>query len=488
MLKRVILIWSLCLLLIPSVLAQDAFTNSITSLEGLTVQYPDHYYSESDSDVSIALVDLEKGTIIVFGLGDDVVEFVGEETVSSAEAKDNFLDTLTQLGGSTSEEPIEEFSINDRPAFLVPFEQSFIGTGYVITLELPDGTVVAGMLFGTEETSITPETATELKAIASTITYDSTMAVEAEEEVTDEITDNVEAETEIESDIPSTAILLEDMPEGMILTDDGLQMPMPEGFIFPPGTEYVENSVGLFSEDFLNTMIIYQESMENLGGMGMITQFLLPTLAAIGGHEDFNADEHMQTLEVDGRTITYYASPDFVEVEEGIGGVYYFIVELVPEGDAVALVQATIGTLEVDEAESILFDLVRNITLTEEASAEAEALAITSAIDESATVTCSSTSEEVVSMETPTATVFCPTACGTGNGAIWGTEIYTSDSSICNAAIHMGVIDSMGGEVVVTYVEGQSAYVSTKQNGITSEAYDEWDASFSVSAPEEESE
>ena len=35
--------------------------------------------------------------------------------------------------------------------------------------------------------------------------------------------------------------------------------------------------------------------------------------------------------------------------------------------------------------------------------------------------------------------VNCPSGCATDKGSVWGTGIYSYDSSICRAAIHAGV-------------------------------------------------
>ena len=65
---------------------------------------------------------------------------------------------------------------------------------------------------------------------------------------------------------------------------------------------------------------------------------------------------------------------------------------------------------------------------------------------------------------------------------LFGTEIYTDDSSICTAAVHMGLIDfEDGGEVVVTLLEGEDEYESTEQNDIESSSWGSWETSFSVS-------
>ena len=49
------------------------------------------------------------------------------------------------------------------------------------------------------------------------------------------------------------------------------------------------------------------------------------------------------------------------------------------------------------------------------------------------------------------------------SGAVWGTDIYTSDSSICSAAKH----DGMSGDVTVQDAPGCDTYVGSAKNGVT---------------------
>ena len=76
--------------------------------------------------------------------------------------------------------------------------------------------------------------------------------------------------------------------------------------------------------------------------------------------------------------------------------------------------------------------------------------------------------------------VVCPAGClNTGTGKIYGTEIFTDDSSICKAAIHNGVINSdKGGNIEVGMLEGRSSYLGSESNGIKSESQEKWDRSF----------
>ena len=65
------------------------------------------------------------------------------------------------------------------------------------------------------------------------------------------------------------------------------------------------------------------------------------------------------------------------------------------------------------------------------------------------------------------------------NGSVWGTSVYTSDSSICGAAVHVGAIKAdKGGEVTVKYAPGCGSYAATAKNGVQSSAWGAWGSSF----------
>jgi hypothetical protein len=71
----------------------------------------------------------------------------------------------------------------------------------------------------------------------------------------------------------------------------------------------------------------------------------------------------------------------------------------------------------------------------------------------------------------------CP-ANGTP-GPVWGTDVYTDDSSVCTAAVHAGLLTvAGGGNAVIEMRAGQSSYKGSTRNGITSSPYAAWDGSF----------
>ena len=72
----------------------------------------------------------------------------------------------------------------------------------------------------------------------------------------------------------------------------------------------------------------------------------------------------------------------------------------------------------------------------------------------------------------------CPPAAGrTGN--VWGTDVYTDDSSICEAAVHAGLIRrDEGGMVHYERLGAQPSFQGSVRNGVSSSSYPAWPGSF----------
>ncbi|XP_074532574.1 vitrin isoform X3 [Halichoeres trimaculatus] len=77
--------------------------------------------------------------------------------------------------------------------------------------------------------------------------------------------------------------------------------------------------------------------------------------------------------------------------------------------------------------------------------------------------------------------VKCPAHCKETKQQVYGTSIYASISSICNAAIHSGVITNAGGKVIVRKMAGQNVYKGSNSYGVRSLSLPKWRESFVVS-------
>ena len=79
--------------------------------------------------------------------------------------------------------------------------------------------------------------------------------------------------------------------------------------------------------------------------------------------------------------------------------------------------------------------------------------------------------------------VACPPNCMNAGG-LWGTDVYTADSKICHAAIHMGAISPAGGVVTVRLEPGRPAYRGSVRNNVSSSDYGSYGKSYTFLAPQ----
>jgi hypothetical protein len=72
---------------------------------------------------------------------------------------------------------------------------------------------------------------------------------------------------------------------------------------------------------------------------------------------------------------------------------------------------------------------------------------------------------------------------GSTSGTIWGTDIYTDDSTIARAAIHAGLVTSgQTRDILLTLEPGRSSYTASSRNGVTSLSWGAWGRSYSLAA------
>ncbi|HUZ82892.1 MAG TPA: LCCL domain-containing protein [Gaiellaceae bacterium] len=72
---------------------------------------------------------------------------------------------------------------------------------------------------------------------------------------------------------------------------------------------------------------------------------------------------------------------------------------------------------------------------------------------------------------------FCPV--GGTPATVWGTGVYTDDSSVCTAAVHAGLVSfAHGGSVKIRIRPGLSAYKASTRHGVTTRSYGSWSGSY----------
>lgn len=78
-------------------------------------------------------------------------------------------------------------------------------------------------------------------------------------------------------------------------------------------------------------------------------------------------------------------------------------------------------------------------------------------------------------------TANCPKECTAIPLNVIGTAIYTDNSSVCQAAIHFGVLSDAGGEIELEIEDGKKRYKGSSKNGLNSVDKGEYMRSFSFS-------
>jgi LCCL domain len=74
----------------------------------------------------------------------------------------------------------------------------------------------------------------------------------------------------------------------------------------------------------------------------------------------------------------------------------------------------------------------------------------------------------------------CPSS-GEQSNRLWGTDTYTGDSSICEAAVHSGVFSrDQGGVVTIEVRGGRQSFLGSQRFGVLSKGYDSFGYSFAI--------
>ncbi len=70
---------------------------------------------------------------------------------------------------------------------------------------------------------------------------------------------------------------------------------------------------------------------------------------------------------------------------------------------------------------------------------------------------------------------------GAAQGSVWGSDIYTDDSSIAAAAVHSGVLrPGETGTLMLTLQAGNESYPAVLRNGIASMNFGAWDRGYVI--------
>lgn len=93
-------------------------------------------------------------------------------------------------------------------------------------------------------------------------------------------------------------------------------------------------------------------------------------------------------------------------------------------------------------------------------------------------------SNDLRSLEKKIGQTFCFQVMGSTQGPLWGTDIYTSDSSLGVACVHAGLLQpGEEGTVQVEIVQPIALFQGSSRNGVVSNTWTTgWSGAFKVSA------
>lgn len=77
----------------------------------------------------------------------------------------------------------------------------------------------------------------------------------------------------------------------------------------------------------------------------------------------------------------------------------------------------------------------------------------------------------------------CPENRMKNPGSVYGDGRYTTDSNVCTAALHAGVLQASGGEVTVHTDEGCERFPAAQKNGVTSREWRTYPRSYAFAKP-----
>lgn|GEM_PF-4391294 len=461
--------------------AQEDNTNTYNASNGLSVTFPATWLASEDEGLTI--FDLETSLGITFRVGDEITFSYSSADASSVEALATSVSQELSDGGASVSEPVT-LEIQGNPAIQYNFGFLGVAAGSSITaFQASTGEIILMEVLNLTGVEITPELTEIIITIADSVTIGEALEVADSSEIV----------------IPAQPLTYNQMPDGKVIFSTGVSFDTPIDFnvVEEPDSEVYSNMT--FTNESQTGFLIVddlEDEVTNRSELEQILRILAPGVLVFTNPEAAEADlttvsplEFFEVLDLeDGRRIYQsVGSTDGVVI-----GIY--MIEALPGRFIWVQGQNFIPVDNPEEyienlnalALSVRFDasIIENPAQASSGApveVDSDTGEIT-AVQDVASCISSAFSYDFSASETNSIQVTCPANCTAGS--LWGTDIYTGDSSICTAAIHAGVITADGGEVLVTLIpDGAPSHPGTEQNGISSSDWDSYAPSFSVSAP-----
>lgn len=438
----------------------------LTTDGGLSVTHPADWYDDFSGGMKINLRGDDGWLMTVYAGADADYGFSGDEYLPPANVIENLTAFMKMAAAATAvgEPELAEVGIiaGVRQSYLLESGGLFEAFAYT----LPDGMSVLAMV-GNDSAgkALTPAIRETFHAVLSSATFEAPEIIETE--TPDEETIYV----------PEGAVLIDSLEAGELRFATGVETTYPEGWRIYSESAYIESSVVLiYGASIMNydamVTINVQDSIDMTADF--FRQHMMSTTAMMyNGQDTFDPERDIITEVLpDGRVLEYLLLPEddsiigntYVITLDSRYWVWAMFVNANPDG----------AEARAAEVKAIVENMVLNLS-EETAEYDGHRFTIVNATCETV-ITSGDVNENV-----PYAAFNCPAGCADVGYSIWGSDIYTLDSTVCAAAIHANAItNEAGGFVLASWVAGQESYAATERNGISTMDYGAWGDSFSV--------
>lgn len=444
----------LCVLVAGIVLAQETVTVTVGQF---VLTHPVGFVVNLNGEESFSVLDPETQGGISFGTPKELENFFGVTADNAEDAFTGMIDAIIGIGATKADDNVLLLRLHGTTAKaqkVNPPSGEGDGPVYFGTMTLPGG---GWALLGFTENM---ETRLDVvQAVLESVSFG----------------DNLVQEQPADLFAVTTPLRAGEMPEGFMILQGETQntvFEMPEG-VKPGDNEFVNQSVTLLGRSIGTTYSVFLLDTTFLSLRAFVDGYI-ETIATTMGDTAFDAQTSIvESTTADGKTRLEYVSP--VAPSSNLAAA----VAVVQLTDSTAVIVQGIAPAQDAEAVTTATKSMADSVFVVDRSAGTAAPAAESAIVVTDFVSCFATSDEFYSEGVTQVTLTCPAGCTEGNrGSIWGTDVYTSDSSVCGAAVHFGATTADGGAVTFTYVDGRTSYEGTTRNGISTNDYGSWGRSF----------
>ncbi|MBK8136136.1 MAG: hypothetical protein IPK52_09880 [Chloroflexi bacterium] len=470
-------------LLLVTLAASAQDLSETATIGNITVSFPAGFTTQELMPGAIGVIDPTDTLGVLIFTGDAIAEFGMPAGVGAQLVVESISSTAEVFGEA------ETLTLPNGSGAVIEAAIPSVGRGFLFAVDTEGGLIVA---FAVAQEGELPA---GFRDIAQAVVGSVVLSAGETPVATD--TPPVEATPAKQtSDTPATAsnftgldgetcpIPVNDMPKGVLVYCLGVVMTLPENWSLFEGAEELDTFASINRENFTISLSTTVNEISEFYNPESYANDVLPFIADTVGHTTFDPAEHVVTvIEEDGRTIKYYDPTEYMESVDDTAVRQVVFLVILNNDLFVTHTFTWVPSFAGEGFEPEIEQIVTSTLLADFYDGQPAVIEVDGETIFLKTATWSDSTYLFTFNEATSFIAICP-AGGVGNEApVWGTEVYTNDSSVCLAAAHSGVITlADGGAILVTMLPGQDSYVGSSANGVTTSDYGTWGDSFSVEA------